>query len=211
MITIKLLDSVEKISSDINQAIASSINSKIKKNSQATLYEIKKLIPNWVESQPEISSLYNQAPGTLFALLGLRSGDPQKAVKSIIDSVSDSISIKIKPVDKKLSGGIEFYFQPKDFSNLLSLNEGFVIYGGGSLHWLDWMLTRGSEIIVANYYYSPEVGLGRSKQGIMEFGGSFRIPPQFSGTITDNFITRALVGVKQEKEISNVLEGVLLR
>lgn len=211
MITIRLLDSVEKISSDINQAIASSINSKIKKNSQATLYEIKKLIPNWIESQPEISSLYNQAPGTLFALLGLRSGDPQKAVKSIIDSVSDSISINIKPVDKKLSGGIEFYFQPQDFSNLLSLNEGFVIYGGGSLHWLDWMLTRGSEIIVANYYYSPEVGLGRSNQGIMEFGGSFRIPPQFSGTITDNFITRALVGVKQEKEISNVLEGVLLR
>jgi hypothetical protein len=34
--------------------------------------------------------------------------------------------------------------------------------------------------------------------------GSFRVPPEFSGTKDNNFITRALVGSEQEKEVTDI-------
>jgi hypothetical protein len=62
---------------------------------------------------------------------------------------------------------------------------------------------------VAGYQYNPQTGIGRSKLGNMKTGGSFRVPPEFSGTEQNNFITRALVGSNQEKQISKIFETIL--
>jgi hypothetical protein len=111
--------------------------------------------------------------------------------------------------DNKLKGGIEVNFQPSNFVNLLSLSEGHIVFNGGDLHWLDWLLKRGDNIIVVNYQYNPESGLGRSGLGNMIPGGAFRIPPEYSGTDDDNFVTRALIGTQQEKQISKIFQDIL--
>ena len=69
---------------------------------------------------------------------------------------------------------------------------------------MDWLLNQGDRIIVVNYSYNPQLGIGRSRLGNMVESGSFRVPPQFSGTPDDNFITRALIGRNQESEISRI-------
>jgi len=43
----------------------------------------------------------------------------------------------------------------------------------------------------------------------MTIGGSFRVPPGFSGMLDDNFVTRALIGKKQESAIAQLLQGYL--
>ena len=48
-------------------------------------------------------------------------------------------------------------------------------------------------MIIMGYKYVPSSD-GRSGGGSMEGGGSWRVPPQFSGTEDNNFITRALSG-----------------
>ena len=83
------------------------------------------------------------------------------------------------------------------------------MYKSGDLHWLDWLLKRGDNMIISNYQYNPQTGLGRSGLGNMVGGGSFRVPPQFSGTVDDNFITRAFLGNNQEKEIFYIIEKAL--
>jgi hypothetical protein len=45
----------------------------------------------------------------------------------------------------------------------------------------------------------------------MKFGGSFRVPPQYSGTDTDNFITRALTGSAQEDQITQIINTELFK
>jgi hypothetical protein len=105
--------------------------------------------------------------------------------------------------------GISVYIQPSSFQNILSLGSGHVVYAKGDLHWLDWLIRMGDTIIVADYDYNPNTGRGRSGLGNMKKGGSFRVPPEFSGTLENNFITRALIGSEQEEIIAKIFKEVL--
>ena len=136
-------------------------------------------------------------------------GTEESAVKDIIEAVESSVTVKLTKIDKKLNGGIQVFFQPSTFTNLLGLTSGHVLYERGDLHWLSWLLTEGDSIIVVNYTYNPGSGLGRSGLGNMQESGAFSVPPEFSGTIRDNFITKALIGKVQENDIFNVIKREL--
>jgi hypothetical protein len=209
MITIKLLDDIKSIESKINSAIATEVNKILFQNQSKILQESKLLASRWIASQPEMLALQSSVPGSLAGQFGLYAGQGQSSVISIVNSVENSISTSFKKFNSKLIGGLEVNFQPKNFLNLLNLPQGIVNYEKGQLHWLDWLLLKGDTTIVVNYQYNPNSGIGRSGLGNMIEGGSFRVPPQFSGTSDDNFVTRALVGPEQEKRITDIFKKVL--
>lgn len=208
-ISIKLTDSINFVQKNINVAIAEYVNSTLKNNKAALLSNIQALIPEWIRNQPEIISLASSDASSLVGQFGI-VGNTQSIIEAIISSVVNSTTIQLTDYNASLgSGGLELQFQPSNFSNLLSLSVGHTIYEGGDLHWLDWLLTRGDNVIVTNYHYNPVSGFGRSKLGNMTGGGSFRVPPQFSGTKDNNFITRAFSGDAQEKQLTNILDKIL--
>lgn len=208
-ITLKLLESEDQIESNILSALSDQFNTSMKSKKSRILQEVKTLIPLWISSQPEMQSLLSNDPLSLIGQFGITSS-PISIVNAIVYSVVNSTNIVIIPYDKKLKGGgIELNIQPDNFANLLGLSQGHSVYQDGDLHWLDWLLNRGDETIVVGYQYNPQTGLGRSKLGNMKNGGSFRVPPEFSGTEQNNFITRALIGSNQEKQISKIFEMVL--
>ena len=208
-ITLKLLESVGQIESNILSALSVQFNASMKSKKNKILQDIKTLIPFWISSQPEMQSLLSSDPLSLVGQFGITIS-PTAIVSAIVSSVVNSANNLIIPYDKKLNGGgIELNIQPDNFANLLGLPQGHSVYQDGNLHWLDWLLNRGDEIIVAGYQYNPQTGIGRSKLGNMKTGGSFRVPPEFSGTEQNNFITRALVGSNQEKQISKIFETIL--
>jgi hypothetical protein len=202
-ISLRILEDVSTIQKNINEAIAQEINKRLLKNQSSIIADIKRIIPRWLIAQPEIQSLISQEAGSLKGQFGIPS-NTAVIVNRIIFSVLETISYKYIKYDKNLNGGFELQIQPKDFNNLLSLREGHVIYDKADLHWLDWLLLKGDSIIVANYQYNPQTGIGRSKLGNMVKQGSFRVPPEFSGTKDNNFITRALVGSEQEKQVTEI-------
>lgn len=206
-ISLVIIDSIKTIEENVNSAIADLANDIIGKNINKISQSIKSLIPSWINAQPEIQSLLSNDPRSLAGQFGI-TGGTLGIVSSIINAVVDSTEIKLLKYTKNLKGGLEIGFQPSNFVNLLSLGEGHTIYQGGDLHWLDWLLKRGDSIIVTNYQYNPRTGLGRSGLGNMIPGGSFRIPPQFSGTENDNFITRSFIGQTQEKQIAQILQDI---
>lgn len=206
--SITIIDSTKQIQKNINTAIAQEINDRISRNLRVILSDAKSLIPSWISSQPEIISLQSSDATSLAGQFGIKNS-VNSIVNNIIQAVVNSTEIKFIPYSNTLKGGLEVGFQPLNFSNLLSLGDGHTIYNGGDLHWLDWLLKRGDNIIVMNYQYNPKTGLGRSGLGNMINGGSFRIPPQFSGTENDNFITRAFLGSTQEQQISNIIQKSL--
>lgn len=206
-ISIKLLDPIKKVEQDVNKAMAEAVNDIITKNIGQITRSVKSIIPQWLSAQPEIQSLLDTNPGSLVGQFGIKNS--QQVVSSIINSVVDATEVKFVKYRSNLKGGLELNFQPSTFSNLLSLPEGHTVYADGDLHWLEWLLKRGDATIITNYQYNPVTGLGRSGLGNMIPGGFFRVPPQFSGTANNNFITRAFVGSNQEKQITAILAKIL--
>lgn len=205
MITLKLVDSVKSIERDILGAIAEELNAKIVRGQKKVERDVAEFIAEQINNSYEMIELRG---GYLQGALGVTN--PQAAVLDIMRAVRDSVQVKTRKYNDRLKGGgIFVYIQPSNFSNLLSLPTGNIPINDGVLHWLRWLLEFGDRIIVAGYDYDPESGLGRTGLGTMEKGGSFRIPPEFSGTKDDNFITRAIVTRATDEFIGKSIERML--
>ena len=77
------------------------------------------------------------------------------------------------------------------------------------MDWLDWLINRGDEIIVSQFGFESAGGKGRSGGGKMKKGGSWRISPQYAGTVDDNFITRALQDKSFTDSASKAIEKTI--
>lgn len=187
------------IENNINKAIADKFNNLFTSKKHIILNRLKAATVTWVLASPEIESLKDTSPYRLGAQFGLTS-DPTAAITS---AIVNSIDIKLTKITKNLKGNISFNFQPKQFRNLLDLPEGHTITEKGEdLHWMDWLLTRGDEIIIVGYRYDPGND-GRSGGGSMTAGSGFRVNPLYSGTVNDNFVTRLFSN--REQEIQNII------
>jgi hypothetical protein len=83
-----------------------------------------------------------------------------------------------------------------DFSDVL-YSDYAIVYDslrGYSLPWLEWLLLEGNKTIIKN----QNVVLGPSRSSrtgfalMRESPTSWKVPSEYAGTITDNWITRAL-------------------
>jgi hypothetical protein len=201
---LKIMDSVSVIQDRINSALADHINSVLRKSQSTLLSKVRKAAGGWVRGQPEIQSI---EANDLAAHFGLPAGTAGSAVDAIVTSVQNATEIEITRVDRRLNGGLQLHFQPTRFADLLGLSLGHVkLEESGDLHWLKWLLESGHKIIVVNYHFTAGSGKGRSKGGIMTRGGAWRVPPQYAGTLDDNFITRAFEG--REEDITNLINDI---
>ena len=208
-ISVKILESNKQIEGLINQSLSSQANNTILSNYKKVTNNIKLMIPPWISEQKEVASLLSQGvQGSLNAHFGLPPGMPELSVAAIVSAVSESITVEIAipKTDKSLRGSVLFRIQPNDFGNLLGLPEGFVTTRlGTDLHWMNWLLTMGGTPVIIGYDYMPS-NLGRSGGGTMVGGHAWRVPSGHTGTIDDNFITRALEN--REQDITNALRGL---
>jgi hypothetical protein len=207
-LTLKLLDSNGKISSDINAALVKVVALQIQKNQKTAIRSINALVPKWIRQQPEINSLLSEGTfGSLNAQFGLLSGSSTVVTEGIISAIVDSIQVEVKPLTKiSKSPVLVFSIQPTTFRELLELQVGKVTTAKGTiLEWLEWLLLLGNRTVVYGYSYKPD-RMGRSGGGVMEGGSIFRVPPQFAGSRDDNFITRALSN--RDRELQRIFEGI---
>lgn len=204
---LKIKDSLSKIEKKIRNSLSVNLNNLFNSKKDLITKRLREECRGWMLEQPELKSLSGSSiPYSLHSLFGLELGSEEGVVNSIVEAVANSIEVKFTKIDNKLGGGITFYFQPEGFQNLLNLPEGHVITRKGvDIHWLDWLLTQGDAVVVAGYRYTPDQ-YGRSGIGRMRSGGSFRVPPSYSGVEGDNFITRALEN--REREITKIITEV---
>lgn len=205
---IKLIDPINVVEGRVNVSLAKLCNDVLKGNRYKITNTCRRLAIGWISNCPEMIAL---SSGELSGMFGLYEGSEVFAADSIVSAIAQSVHVDLVLVNNSFTrGGLSINFQPDNFINLLSLPEGHVVYEGGDLHWLSWLLQAGDSMIVANYRYTPSSGLGRSNKGIMGPGGSFRVPPEYSGTDSNNFIHRALVGQEQVNAINNLLKDMFL-
>ena len=207
MITVQIVETDKSFNKKIISAIADLMDKLIQNKQRAISRDIKKLIPGWVKSQPEMIALSNDnSLGSLSAQLGLYYGTEKSTVYAIANAVAESFEIRTSKINKKtLEGGITLNFQPTHFQALLNLPEGHILFEGGELAWLQWLLLEGYSVIVVGYSFvvAPQ---GRSLGGYMRKPGTWRVPPEYAGTVDDNFVTRALSTPRVEKDIELVMK-----
>lgn len=185
MLSVTLKESDKIIQGKIYEALSKEINSYLSSKSQVVLGAVSNKVLLALMNSPEILSLKG---GKLKADFGLTS-DPSS---QIVSSIVSTLKLTLTKVNKNLRGGFSLTMQPNDYSNLLSLSASKQIIEGGAIPWLNWLLTLGDSIIIANFgvEYGP---FGRSGMARMtEKQRPFKVDSAYSGNITDNFITRSI-------------------
>ncbi len=199
---IKFRESNAEIVSRINSSLAKELNIAIKQAIPVLQQKIMPIIQAVLLSSPEINSLQN---GILRAEFGLTS-DP---TDELIAAILSTISIRPLYAQKNRGGGIEITMQPSDYSNILGQSFAQQPIDGGSLPWLSWLLTLGDTVIITDF--GVEFGSFKtSRTGEAKMSSKaapYKVNSAFSGTLNDNFITRAINRVYPQ--IQSIIIGTL--
>lgn len=202
-LTLRLLESNSTIEKKIRKAMAAELNKKFNSIGSGFRVQLGKALESWLMASPAILAIVN---GPLKGDFGIPKGKEIAAANKIVTAVAQASRVDFKPFTKNLKGGLTIKIQPANFKNILDAIEPVITEKGESLDWISWLLTRGDDVVVADYHVVPG-NHGRSGDAVMKQGDFFRVRPEYSGTIEDNAITRALKN--RQKEIAKILNTLL--
>lgn len=171
---------------------------------------VKILLSDAIKSQPEYSNLIY---GDLRYEFGLLNAFAR--LDAILNMIVQSVIVDIKNVKVRsngFTGGLTINAVQTGYGDILSLPESsFLTEKGVQLDWLEWLLLEGDSIIIADYRFR-RINTPRSRTGggLMVKGGSWSVPSKFSGTIRNNFITRAINDIQEpiEKVVKKCLTSI---
>ena len=152
---------------------------------------------------------------------GLTTGQAENTVEIFARGVSESVDVKLKTIKftgKTASGGLVITVQPNSFENIPeilvpwktegetpSVNDLLLKYGDGFVIFdydIDYGSFKGSRSGGARMVESKASSWGVST-------GLSRVPPQYAGNPSDNFITRAIDNKNTQSQIEKVILSTL--
>ena len=210
----------------ILRALRLEVNEKLKLALPGIVTRIKSLTYDFLISTPEYNALIN---GPLVGQFGFYKGTQEGKVRAIIDELVEQVYVEHIVSNRitskgNFSGGIKLSIIDAGFKNVMEMNEAHIITEKGvDLPWLEWLLVKGDKIIIDTHYFRPGgYRRSRSGRGLMyeniETSKYWRVPPEYKGTLRNNWFTRAILGHADvflvyasyiiEEEIKRVLDYV---
>lgn len=199
---LKLVGSNSDIGKDICNALLPDINRFL----DNVFDKMKKTIPDIViqsiVSQPEYESLVS---GQLRSEFGLP--DASARISEILQTIRSGAGVSKRRAvvsGSKISANIRFEMIKSDFQDLVNLGAAsFTTEKGAQLNWLQWLLLEGDSVIITDYRFTAgPSSFSRTGSGIMQqsSGAFWRVPPEFAGTVKNNWITRAIDSASSDIE-----------
>lgn len=206
---------------EIDSAIKKDISKRVKKAYQTVETKLGRIVQDMVERQLMASStMQSIVGGKLRSDFGLTVSMANEAVKEIIDHIVSNIKVSFTTTSRS-AALLSLELLPMGIDQLAALPAGSYMstgkLGGGEVSWLTWLLTRGTQVILGDFYvFEGPKGRSRTGESIMQRVGKtgqegFRVDPGFSGTEEDNFVIRALEPVLdkiRDVVFSTVAEGL---
>jgi hypothetical protein len=193
---LKFTDFDRQVKTQILFALAEEVDKVIRKNAPKIQKKAKLIVSQAIKDSPVMDDLIG---GKLMIDFGLTTELATAAAREISDHIVNNVSIQYSPFKKNTD-------------LIASFNTG---KNNGEIHWLEWLLTRGTEIIIGDFRVMYKEG-GRSGGGIMissagDFDNGFRVDPEHAGTEDDNFITRAIDSVIPDLQdiITRSIQGTI--
>ena len=200
-VSLSVQGSVSNIANEMLKHIVPEIEKYFSRAFDTLKEDLSSLVVDAIRMSDEYNSLLG---GQLKAEFGLP--DSAARVENIIKYLENTnfqySSILVS--NGKLKGKFSLNLIQSDFSDILSLPDAvFTTEKGSQLEWLRWLLLEGDTTIIKEY----EVVLGpapnsRTGMAIMRgtTKGKWSVPPQFSGTINNNWLTRVIDSVNNDIE-----------
>lgn len=169
-------------------------------------------IENKLRKDPS-DTYYSLDIGQLRRDFGFRPGE--NVGERVVKAVSSSIQLNALGPTSASLGGIRLSLLKGGIEFLLDKDFGAYDSNGNTVDWLKWLLTAGDTIIIADYeVIYKDTPRSRSGYALMispKMSKGFRVDPAYSGTIDDNWITRALAATEVDMltKLKEGLEGLL--
>lgn len=203
---IKIVETDNQISNLILDAMAGEINKALSKGAIKIERDVRILVRTALTSQPEWDSLLSGRLRTEFGL-----PDSQQRLNTILKIWSNSIivyPVPAKRVAGRLKGGLKIDMIEANFGDVLGAPEAyFITEKGVLLNWLEWLLKFGDRAIIKDYTIGVNPKRSRTNADVMvkHVGKRWSVPPEFAGTVNDNFVTRALSSI--QAQITDIVEN----
>lgn len=206
------LKELQKAEQSLKKELVRKANQIIKRSVPEITTQVKALTRRLIKSSGFIQQLLK---GNLPGHFSIAPDDVDETVDAIIDEVANNVEVtytNLRISGNIIKGGLKVAIGRDGFSSLLNLSEAATITDKGvALEWLEWVLLRGDQVIVSEHSIVFEEGMGISEMAIMvpDNAGSWRVPPEFSGTIEDNVITRQIV--RQMDAYSRLISRLVIK
>lgn len=205
------LDNVRSMKQKIVNAVSSRIKNVFTKSKKRIERRLVAVSP---ELFKQTDTYYSLISGDLNHEFGFYSGTAQPKVDAVLEAISKIVQVRITtPVVKgeRLEGSIEVFFDAGELEAIFDMSEAKIVTEKGFvINWLEWLLTRGNEIVVVGFFYKAiAADKSRSGLGIMvesKAGKTYKVPTQYAGTINDNWITDSLFDDRLVKEYSKIIK-----
>lgn len=198
--TAKLKESEKQINAIIAAEVNKAFKQIVARARPIIIREIQTLFKRSVESSPEYQSLLF---GKLMSEFGIEDSSRKLAdiMKTWLDSINTEYNTK--------TGVLTINMCLSDFRDVLGLEAASIITDKGQeLEWLRWLLLDGDKTIIRDFHIEYNPLYSRTDSDIMVKGGAWKVPAEFSGSLGDNFVTRALDTISDET-ISNIIQKQL--
>lgn len=187
---------------------------------------LRAAIKNSVEASETTQSLRN--PAGLWAEFGYPDSS---YINNLVDYVTNLIDISMTELPNTSTGkfraALSINFGDIDYSVLLAQPfASYISYNSKGeetqVPWLEWLLLRGTEPILQDWMIiypgtrRKTVKQSRTSYALMRKittgGKPWSVPAEYAGTVTDNFITRAINDVQVwfakslEQEVQNIFK-----
>ena len=174
--------------------------------------DIVEYIENKLRKGPN-DTYYSLDIGVLRDDFGFRPGE--NVGERVVKEVSSSIRLNALGPTSASLGGARLSLLKGGIETLLDKDFGAYDSYGNTVDWLRWLLTAGDTIVVADYEViyknTPRSRSGHALMISPKMSKGFRVNPNHSGTIDDNWITRALAATETEmlEKLKKGLEDLL--
>jgi hypothetical protein len=200
---LRLVTTPSQFAATVQFLVAPKVDKILVKAKPAIENRISNLLRIAIGSSPTIRSLKDGAG--LQVDFGLTNDAASAATNDIVNAVLSSVNVFFKKAQRgKTLGSLVIQIDPASVSAIVQTSSiGSYISNGHQITWLDWLMTKGTQVIIEGFdvvstsAFSDSLGYDdRSRSGggfMLQTGGAFRVDPKFAGTAGDNFITRAII------------------
>lgn len=179
-----------------NNIIIDKVRANLGEISRSINSQVLLIVSSALKNSPTSQSLLS---GKLKDDFGLFGNVASTAISSIIDYIvtKSDVKVDVSRTSKSLLS-VSINLPTGDIGAIVNLPGGSYPSKGGEVKWLEWLLTKGSQVVIGNFWLYPYAkGFTRSGGSsimvkLVNQGEPFRVDPDHAGTEDDNFLIRAI-------------------